>query len=517
MMKLFLPVLFYLFPFSLFSQITFQKVYGGVHDDEGVFATQTNDGGYAVAGSTKSYTSGDADFYLVKTNAQGDTLWSHSYGTSRYESMFAAIETSDGGFILGGDVGEDTTTCIYIVKTDNNGAVAWSFVYHIYAYDDVASIMQTADGGYLVSGLNQTVQTASPTISPFLLKLTASGNVAWIQQYLINGWEIIRSSVHEYPGGGFVMAGMVLTSSGFNEFVMRTTSTGALMWAKRFAGGLNLYGMDCWLNPNGDITLLGSFDSGTGNQIHLVKINSLTNVVWSMTYTITGADIFPRAFTADAYGNLYVAANVSSTVTTGAALKFNAVGQLQWARSYGPNSNFSSIHLAVDGGLVLGGTIAYATTSADSGSLYIVKTDANGNSPCCQSLVCNASMQPLTSTFFTFPAVSVCNRFSVSTEMKSGCMTADGCTVGISEPAILKTSSPYPNPFTSSATIEIPGLDLQGPHEFQLLNMHGSVVREFSFTGNSVLVNRNDLPAGIYFYRIIREGEIVSTGKLIAE
>ena len=61
-------------PDSLWS-----RVYGGSDDDWCLDAQQTRDGGYVLAGQTRSF-SDIQSAWLVKTNADGDSLWSHTYG-----------------------------------------------------------------------------------------------------------------------------------------------------------------------------------------------------------------------------------------------------------------------------------------------------------------------------------------------------------------------------------------------------------------------------------------------------
>jgi hypothetical protein len=62
-----------------FSQLMWERNYGGAGYEEGRSVDQTTDGGYIVVGYTSSY--GDSDqIYLVKTDSLGDTLWAKIYG-----------------------------------------------------------------------------------------------------------------------------------------------------------------------------------------------------------------------------------------------------------------------------------------------------------------------------------------------------------------------------------------------------------------------------------------------------
>jgi hypothetical protein len=93
----------------------------------GTSLIQTSDGGYAIAGYIGSfYTSRDyfLDFYVVKLNANGNLQWTKTIGAkNRYSSKPSLIQTSDGGYAIAGDTksfgaGE---TDICIVKLDKNG------------------------------------------------------------------------------------------------------------------------------------------------------------------------------------------------------------------------------------------------------------------------------------------------------------------------------------------------------------------------------------------------------------
>ena len=61
----------------------------------------TEDGGFVVGGY--KHVDGYRDFYICKTDGDGEVLWEHTYGNGdRSESMSSMIRTSDGGYLLCG-------------------------------------------------------------------------------------------------------------------------------------------------------------------------------------------------------------------------------------------------------------------------------------------------------------------------------------------------------------------------------------------------------------------------------
>jgi len=136
-------------PDSLWS-----RTYGGGGNNGCRSLVQTSDGGYALAGYTRSFGAGDYDFWLVRTDENGDRLWSRAYGGERDEWCISLIQTTDGGFVLAGctySFGAGDSD-FWLVRTDENGDSLWS---HTYGgqYDDYCnSLVQNADGGFALAG-----------------------------------------------------------------------------------------------------------------------------------------------------------------------------------------------------------------------------------------------------------------------------------------------------------------------------------------------------------------------------
>jgi hypothetical protein len=102
------------------------KTYGGVLQDRAFTVKMTGDGGFAMSGYTSSYGAGSNDFYLIRTDSNGDTLWTRTYGGDWQEMADDMEQTADGGFIMTGytysfDAGSRPN--VYLVKTDANGLI----------------------------------------------------------------------------------------------------------------------------------------------------------------------------------------------------------------------------------------------------------------------------------------------------------------------------------------------------------------------------------------------------------
>ncbi|HEX5112568.1 MAG TPA: T9SS type A sorting domain-containing protein [Saprospiraceae bacterium] len=108
----------------------------------------------AIIGLTNSWTAGYGDIYLTLLDLDGNLLWSKVYGGSGGEEGHSITQTVDGGFIFGGyaNQGFDIETGLYVVKTNSAGEVQWSMTYHDNDVDNVTAIAELVSGEYLVAG-----------------------------------------------------------------------------------------------------------------------------------------------------------------------------------------------------------------------------------------------------------------------------------------------------------------------------------------------------------------------------
>lgn len=100
-------------------------IYGGTGADLAWSLVATSDGGYAIAGGTKSFGAGSFDFLLVKTDAFGNMEWNQTYGGTGTDDGRSLIQTIDEGYALAGNTNSFGAggTDFYVVKTDEVGVV----------------------------------------------------------------------------------------------------------------------------------------------------------------------------------------------------------------------------------------------------------------------------------------------------------------------------------------------------------------------------------------------------------
>lgn len=203
------------------GDIIWTKSYGGPKYDIGYSVQQTNDNGFIMAGNTRSYSADSADVYLVKSNASGDTLWTRTFGGPRNDYGYSVKQTIDNGYIIAGYTnsfgagGND----IYVVKTNSNGNILWSKTYGGAGNDIGQTIQLTTNGGYVISGYTNSFGANHG----YVLKVDSNGNVEWSKTI---GTES-ANSVEQTIDGGYIFTGSIFSGTGDeNVLLVKTDQMG---------------------------------------------------------------------------------------------------------------------------------------------------------------------------------------------------------------------------------------------------------------------------------------------------
>lgn len=145
---------FYVIKTNKTGEIIWTKNYGGSDWEFAYSIEQTSDQGYIIAGSTYGFGKGNEDMYLVKINSIGDTLWTKTYGGEMDDEARSVKQTGDGGYILTGFTKSmgDSLGDIYTVKTDANGDTLWTYKYQTLSEDFSYDVIESYTGEFIIGG-----------------------------------------------------------------------------------------------------------------------------------------------------------------------------------------------------------------------------------------------------------------------------------------------------------------------------------------------------------------------------
>jgi hypothetical protein len=208
------------------------RTYGGTDADVGNSVQQTSDGCYIVAGSTKSFGAGGADVYLIKANISGDALWTRTYGGSDHDEGYSVQQTTDGGYVIAGytcSYGSGNAD-VYLIKTDASGDTLWTRTYGGTSWAAGSSVQQTLDGGYIIAGA--TNGTGGDNVYLVKIKTDSLGNVGIAEE---NGRleapsrKLAATVIHSLPRGAAAFDAMGRRSlyPKPGVYFLKTTATAA--------------------------------------------------------------------------------------------------------------------------------------------------------------------------------------------------------------------------------------------------------------------------------------------------
>ncbi len=212
------------------GNIQWYKIYGGAGDDWGDYVTQTSDGGYLVTGYTSSYGAGGADVYMLKTDANGTLQWTKTFGTPGDDSQpwgNYAANTPDGGYVVCSHTNGSGTGSFdfWVFRTDALGNLMWSNSYGGAGEESARHIEPTLDGGFIVCGYSTGFGAGAQ--DAYVVKIDANGNHLWSKVYGGAGNEK-GSCVRTTDDGGYAMS-LFSTSFGadyYDPIFMKTDSAG---------------------------------------------------------------------------------------------------------------------------------------------------------------------------------------------------------------------------------------------------------------------------------------------------
>ena len=472
------------FCLSLFAQIpdtAWVKTLGGEDDDFGHFVQQTSDGGYIVAGYTKSFGAGLNDAWMVKTNANGDTIWSRTYGGIKDENCSCVRQTSDGGYILfvESDSFHHTYWQVWLVKTDKIG-------------DTICTKVIGGDRHYFVESGLQISGVSMDYIFIGYTKVTGAGQEdLWLVKTDSHGDTIWTKTI----GGPAGDLGHCIEGTNDGEFIISAST-------KSFGAG----GYDCWL----------------------IKTDAHGDTLWSKVYGGTWDDhIYSIQQTGD-HGYILAGATRSFDTVKHSydvlLIKTDASGDTVWTKLYGSTEQESaySVRQTADGGYIVLGYGALGT--------WILKTDAAGDTLWTKSMKTGSGMhiEQTADGGYIFVSTGFIGQRKYDTWLVKLIENPDAVgpyEAGIS-PTGFRLMQNYPNPFNPETTIEFI-LDKRQKITVKIFDALGREIktlinREVRNEGiNSIVWDGRDnygkrVSSGIYYYRLTTsEGSIVRKSVLL--
>jgi hypothetical protein len=249
---------------------------------------ETSDGGFfATGGTTADSSAFSSRAWFVKTNSQGDTVWTRTYGTSNAFGYYG-IQTSDYGFAATGFVSAPGRSAdAFLAKYDSDGDIEWAYNYGNSRYQLGSFLAQTPDSGYVIGGYSNGASTSSDF---WVFRTNKYGTVLWDSTYGPGSNSDMIYGGCATGDGGFIFTGKTVTTS-FIAYILRIDSLGHTVWSHYVQPTSEGHLVTAAPTSDGGFILGGTqIIPSYGRDYWLMKINGDGDSLWSFTHGVSDED-----------------------------------------------------------------------------------------------------------------------------------------------------------------------------------------------------------------------------------
>lgn len=478
-------------------------------DCNGFNVINTADGGYLLAGI--QYTTGGSasDALIIKFDANGDTVWTRTYGGPNYELAYTASPAGSGYVIYGGSNSTGLGgTDLFSLTVDANGDTTRTFLYGGTADDDCLAGSGggvESEGNYIFCG--QTRSYGAGLYDAYLMKTDFTGAVLWSRtyggQFSEQGGSVVRTS-----DSGFACTGYTTSfGSGVTDvYLLKADSVGNMLWSKCYGLGTSEFGFGVIETSDQGFLITGMRQlSSSDYEMIVIKTDSVGTMLWNKQYGGTGGNEWGSSAIEVATGGYLICGRTGSYGNGNEDMllvRTDVNGDTLWTRAFGFSANdyAYSVIATPDGGFMVCGGGVGLTGNRDQ--VYLIKTDANGFTGC------NETYAPVTVTSVNFIQMNAPmiqgggDSTAIPTwQLESGTIIQNFCFgVGVEENEIQSNQADfYPLPAQDYVTIHLPYSERDAKGTCSIYSASGELVEQIVIVSEQTLVDVRKYPAGIYF------------------
>lgn len=378
-------LLFFLFLIFLsnsgYTQIEFQKSFGGLKKESFSHIIPAIDSGYIAVGNSDSYGLGKKDILILKTDNLGNPIWSKVLGGKEIDFATAIDKTQDGNYFITGHSASfgNQYTDIFLIKLSPKGAIIWSKNYSLNNSEFANSVLANNDGGCIILGETIKYLGKGKDADILVLKISPSGELVWSKKYggkdLDYGYSISGTKDEGYVIGGETKS---YTSGEQDMYLLKISSEGKLEWAKAYGGKNSDFGKAAIQTSDEGYLLTGSTLNFNSRDIDILMVKVAKNgiTLWSKIYGgnnqeyISALKILKNdEIVVCGYTNSFELPNENAFVQM-----FTASGMPKWGKAYGSDSTDFSYGMSIinDKEIIACGTTKGFGVQSEDG--YIIKT-----------------------------------------------------------------------------------------------------------------------------------------------
>jgi hypothetical protein len=351
------------------GSLIWNRTWGGANRDDGSEVAVSNTGDIYQVGSTWSYGSGDSDVVLLKYDASGNLLWYKTWGGTLWDYAIGIAASNTGEIYITGNTKSygSGDSDFFLLKYDSPGNLIWSRIWGGTSEDIAGGVAASGTGDIYITGCTKSYGAGDSDI--VLLRYDSSGSLLWNKTWGGTNADLALGIATSSTEGIYITGDTHTYTTGECEtIVLSYDSSGNLLWNRTWGGVRSDYGNDVAASNFGDIFVTGqTYSYGAGDfDIFLLDYNSSGNLVWNKTWGGASRDAGRKVAVSD-LGDIYIAGDYGDQAVL---LKYDPSGNLTWYK-YVRTSGSGGIALSNTGDIYVSSDIYVAgDTSSDQGSTF---------------------------------------------------------------------------------------------------------------------------------------------------
>ncbi len=348
-----------------------ERTYGWIYDEETPSLKIDRDKNFIMAGGQRQSDFGGSNFFLIKADQYGDSLWAKTYVDTTSSGAYS-IELTDHGYIAAGNKSISHEFRPFLVRTNLNGDTLWTRTYEFEAHR-----------GFVLSRMNNGNREYSTLWSygdNLVIKSDSLGDTIWTS--IVGDMDGAAFSMTYAQEGGYIIVGAV-GSSEIDLYAAKADSMGVTIWEERYetVGTNRGWFIDTTFDGNYVITGQTSLYYNILFDVYLLKINDDGDTLWTRKYGGDYSDVGRCVRPTTDGGYIITGWTYSYGIGTPDSsnvylIKTDSLGNLEWERAFGGTGEDKGYSVAQteDGGYIIAGIY-------DQGphiDVYLIKTDSLG-------------------------------------------------------------------------------------------------------------------------------------------
>ncbi|MFY0630594.1 MAG: fibronectin type III domain-containing protein [Flavobacteriaceae bacterium] len=311
------------------------------------------DDGYIFSGTTNLTSSGYKAFFTEKIDKNGNTVWYKKYDINVGHGFPEMKKTMDGGFILMGGY--------ILMKIDQNGNLLWHTEFACGSQNncEINTVTETSNGDFIVGGLKSNewsvAQLTDITTNAYLIRTNSTGQVIW-EKIFGERWaqsihDLINNQDGTYSFFGSIERGTITADNFSNETWVDNfwygiiDEDGDLIHEKSYPENTFDIPRKMIKSSDGNFVFVGQvLGAYNASRSKIYKIDPQGDVIWSNEF-YRGSEDMIRSVTEDNQGNFYTIGQITSgSFGEMGIYKFSSFGSELWSVFYLQNSFDTDTH-----------------------------------------------------------------------------------------------------------------------------------------------------------------------------